>query len=102
MAQKGTEAQCLFLLFEKKRRKRSHLKSTTHLFTTQQARGPYCYSEEWGQCLGRPAQASTPSPTEVHGYMVPLTSPFGFGFFPSPSCQQLLDPMCKYIFTITS
>lgn len=69
MAQKGTEAQVGS--FETKRRKSSHLKSTIHLFRTQQARGPHCCSEEWGQCLGRPALLRP---------MVPLTSPFGFVF----------------------
>lgn len=78
MAQKGAEAQ---VNFETKRRKSSHLKCATYLSRTQQARGPHCYSEEWGQCLGRPAPASTPSPAEVHDYMVPLTSPFGFVFY---------------------
>lgn len=100
MAQKkGTESQVGS--FETKRRKCSHLKSAIHVFRTQQARGPHCYSEEWGQCLGRPAPASTTSPAEVHDYMVPLTSPFVLFFTISPSCPQLLD-VCKYIFTITS
>lgn len=59
MAQKGTEAQVSN--FETKRRKSSHLKSTTHLFRTQ-ARGPHCYPEGCGECLGRPAPASTTQP----------------------------------------
>lgn len=54
----------------------------------------HCHHRGWGQ---RPSL----SPAAVHGCMVPLSSPFRFLPFPSPSRPWLLGPACKYVFTVT-
>lgn len=93
MAQKGTGAR--ISNFETNRRKSSHLLRTDQ--------GVHTAAPRDGDSVWAGQHWCPPSgPAEAHDYTVPLTSPFGFVSFPSPSCPRPLDPACKYVFTITS